>query len=159
MQQIIKDGQIVNDDWAKVDEVGLFPEGKILISVSSWNEQQVQFSKRYGEIGIWMSSNEQPEDIDNIERIPVIAISFDNFMDGRGFSIARLLRERLDFQGEIRAIGSPIRDQLSYMVKCGFNAFDLAGHYNLDEALASLNDFSESYQTSVEQATPLFRRR
>ncbi len=159
MQQIIKNGQLVNDDWNRVDEVGLFPEGKILISMSSWNEQQVQFFKRYGEIGIWMESNENPEEIENLERIPVIGILFENFMDGRGFSIARLLRERLDYQGEIRAIGSPIRDQLSYMVKCGFDAFDLADHYDLEEALASLNDFSESYQTSVQQKTPLFRRR
>lgn len=159
MQQIIKNGQLVNDDWNRVDEVGLFPEGKILISMSSWNEQQVQFFKRYGEIGIWMESNENPEEIENLERIPVIGILFENFMDGRGFSIARLLRERLDYQGEIRAIGLPIRDQLSYMVKCGFDAFDLADHYDLEEALASLNDFSESYQTSVQQKTPLFRRR
>ena len=159
MQQVIKNGQLVNDDWNRVDEVGLFPEGKILISMSSWNEQQVQFFKRYGEIGIWMESNENPEEIENLERIPVIGILFENFMDGRGFSIARLLRERLDYQGEIRAIGSPIRDQLSYMVKCGFDAFDLADHYDLEEALASLNDFSESYQTSVQQKTPLFRRR
>ena len=159
MQQIIKNGQLVNDDWNRVDEIGLFPEGKILISMSSWNEQQVQFFKRYGEIGIWMESNENPEEIENLERIPVIGILFENFMDGRGFSIARLLRERLDYQGEIRAIGSPIRDQLSYMVKCGFDAFDLADHYDLEEALASLNDFSESYQASVQQKTPLFRRR
>ena len=159
MQQIIKNGQLVNDDWNRVDEVGLFPEGKILISMSSWNEQQVQFFKRYGEIGIWMESNENPEEIENLERIPVIGILFENFMDGRGFSIARLLRERLDYQGEIRAIGLPIRDQLSYMVKCGFDAFDLADHYDLEEALASLNDFSESYQASVQQKTPLFRRR
>ena len=159
MQQIIKNGQLVNDDWNRVDEVGLFPEGKILISMSSWNEQQVQFFKRYGEIGIWMESNENPEEIENLERIPVIGILFENFMDGRGFSIARLLRERLDYQGEVRAIGLPIRDQLSYMVKCGFDAFDLADHYDLEEALASLNDFSESYQTSVQQKTPLFRRR
>lgn len=159
MRQIIKDGQLVDDNWTMVDEVGLFPEGKILISSSSWNEQQVQISKRYGEVGIWMTSEEQPEDIENVARIPVIAVLFENFMDGRGFSIARLLRERFDFQGEIRAVGSPIRDQLTYMVKCGFNAFDLADHYDPEEALTSLSDFSESYQTSVDQKEPLFRRR
>ena len=159
MRQIIKGGKLIDDNWTTVDEVGLFPEGKILISLSSWNEQQVQFSKRLGEVGIWMNSDEQPEDIENVARIPVIAVLFENFMDGRGFSIARLLRERFDFQGEIRAVGSPIRDQLTYMVKCGFNAFDLADHYDPEEALTSLSDFSESYQTSVDQKEPLFRRR
>ena len=159
MRQIIKDGILVTDDWTRVDEVGLFPEGKILISMSSWNEQQVQFAKRYGDVGIWMNPDEDPEEIENIARIPLIAILFDNFMDGRGFSLARVLREQFDFQGEIRAIGSPIRDQLTYMVKCGFNAFDLADHYDAEEALASLADFSESYQTSAGQETPLFRRR
>ena len=159
MPQIIKDGALINDDWTRVDEVGLFPDGKILISMSSWNEQQVQFSKRFGDVGIWINSDEDLEEIENIERIPLIAILFENFMDGRGFSLARILREQYDFQGEIRAIGSPIRDQLTYMVKCGFNSFDLADHYDPEEALASLADFSESYQTSVEQETPLFRRR
>lgn len=159
MPKIIRDGQLVENEWQLVDEVGLFPDGKILISMSSWNEQQVQIAKRGGEIGIWMASDETPEEIENLSKIQIIAIRFDNFMDGRGFSIARQLRERYGFKGEIRAVGAPIRDQLTYMVRCGFNAFELAEHYDPAEALASLKDFSDNYQTSVEQKTPLFRRR
>lgn len=159
MPLIIKDGQVVEDDWHLVEDAGLFPEGKIIISMSSWNEQQVQFSKRFGKVGVWMDSDESPEDIDNLHKVVLVAIRFDNFMDGRGFSIARLLRERYQYEGEIRAIGAPIRDQLSYLQRCGFNAFQLADHYDPEEALASLKDFTENYQADTHQETPLFRRR
>jgi len=56
-------------------------------------------------------------------------------------------------------MGAPIRDQLSYLVRVGFNAFELPEHYDAEDALNSLKDFSESYQVAVDQPVPLFRRR
>lgn len=160
MPQIIKDGRILDDNWQLIDnDVSALPQGQALVPLSYWNDHQAEIATRPNDIGLWLASNEAPNDITQPENAPVIAVKFDNFMDGRGFSIARLLRERLNYQGEIRAIGNPIRDQLTYMVRCGFNAFQLAEHYDLEEALESLKDFSENYQISVEQKTPLFRRR
>jgi uncharacterized protein (DUF934 family) len=80
-------------------------------------------------------------------------------MDGRGFSVARLLRERYGFTGELRASGGVIRDQLCYLQRCGFSSFDLDADINIEAAVESLNDFSEGYQISVDLPTPLFRRR
>ena len=79
--------------------------------------------------------------------------------DGRGYSIARLLRERYGFKGEIRAIGDVLQDQLFPMKRVGFNAYALPEGKNLDKALASLRVFSETYQAAVDQPQPLFRRR
>ena len=87
-----------------------------------------------------------------------VAVDFPKFMDGRGFSYARELREQRRYQGEIRAVGDFIRDQLFYMKRCGFSSYALPSD-ELEAALASLNDFSESYQSSVDQPLPLFRRR
>jgi len=89
----------------------------------------------------------------------VVAIRFPKFVDGRGFSVARLLRERYQYQGEIRAIGEIIRDQLYLLQRCGFNAFEFGAEVNLAEASKSLADFSDAYQVAVDQPVPLFKRR
>ena len=96
---------------------------------------------------------------EGIADFALIAINFPGFMDGRGFSVARLLRERYGFTGELRASGGVIRDQLCYLQRCGFSSFDLDADINIEAAVESLNDFSEGYQISVDLPTPLFRRR
>lgn len=95
---------------------------------------------------------------DHLDQIPLVAINFPTFMDGRGFSYARELRER-GFKGELRATGQFIRDQLVYLSRCGFDSFQMADESLLEDALASLGDFSEFYQASANQPLPLFRRR
>lgn len=162
MSQIIKDGQLIENNWEfleSLEEGEALPPGQIVVPVAIWTEFQSDIATRKDEVGVWLASDQDPRDTENIESAAMIAVKFDTFVDGRGFSIARLLRERLNYTGEIRAVGAPIRDQLTYMTRCGFNAFELADHYDPSEALASLKDFSENYQISVEQKTPLFRRR
>ncbi|MGD9953167.1 MAG: DUF934 domain-containing protein [Burkholderiales bacterium] len=91
-----------------------------------------------------------------VERVEV---HFPKLTDGRGYSIARLLRERFGFRGELRAVGDVQRDQLFYLSRVGFDAFLLRDGEHAAEALAALQDFSEAYQASVERPLPLFRRR
>jgi uncharacterized protein (DUF934 family) len=88
-----------------------------------------------------------------------VEVSFPKFGDGRGFSIGRLLRERHGYRGELRAVGHITRDLLLYLESCGFDAFELRPGEDPHEALAGFDDFSESYQASVAQPLPLFRRR
>jgi uncharacterized protein (DUF934 family) len=88
-----------------------------------------------------------------------VEVNFPKFGDGRGFSIARLLRERYGYKGELRAVGQVARDHLYYMEQCGFDAFLLREGEDVAEALAAFDDFSEAYQASVAQPVPLFRRR
>ncbi len=89
----------------------------------------------------------------------VIAINFPKFGDGRGYSIARLLRERYGYKGELRAVGEVARDHLHAMAQCGFDAFQLREGENPQEALQAFGDFSEQYQATAAQPLPLFRRR
>ena len=96
--------------------------------------------------------------LDHLESIDLVAINFPVFTDGRGFTYARELRDR-GYRGEIRAVGHFIRDQLTYLTRVGVNAFEPAGDLDLDEAVASLADFSEFYQASTKETLPLFRRR
>ncbi len=88
-----------------------------------------------------------------------VEVNFPSFTDGRGYSIARLLRERHGYVGELRAVGDVQRDHLFNLARCGFDTFLLRKDEDADEALAAFDDFSETYQASVEEPQPLFRRR
>jgi uncharacterized protein (DUF934 family) len=91
--------------------------------------------------------------------VRVIAVNFPKFGDGRGYSIARLLRERYGYPGELRAVGEVGRDNLFFMAQCGFDAFELRAGEDPQEALAALGEFSTLYASTAVQPRPLFRRR
>ena len=161
MAQLLKDNKIIEDSWRIVDEsVEHLPSGNVLLSIEQCQKFSEKFSEQDGHIGLWLDGN---ADIDNIidfvQQMSLVAVKFPKFADGRGFSTARLLRERYNYQGELRAIGEFIRDQLYLLQRCGFNAFQFANDQDLIEAGKSLNDFSEAYQVSADQKQPLFRRR
>lgn len=94
-----------------------------------------------------------------LDRVARIEVNFPKFSDGRGFSIARLLRERHGYKGELRAVGEVVRDHLYNMEAAGFDAFQLREGEDAAEALGGFEDFSEAYQASVARPLPLFRRR
>jgi uncharacterized protein (DUF934 family) len=163
-QQIIKDGQIVDDHWQVLRLEDLSPDScpltpdSIIVPLSVWQAQYATLSQR-GNVGVWLASSERAESLKaDIPHLPIIAIDFPKFSDGRGYSIAYHLRARLNYRGELRAIGDVLRDQLFYMQRVGFNAFAVRADRNIHDALAGLNDFSISYQTSIDQPLPLFRR-
>jgi uncharacterized protein (DUF934 family) len=89
----------------------------------------------------------------------VIAINVPKFGDGRGYSIARLLRERHGYKRELRAVGEVARDHLYAMEQCGFDAFQLRDGEDPREAMKAFGDFTEQYQATAAQPLPLFRRR
>ena len=86
-------------------------------------------------------------------------MNFPKFTDGRGYTTARLLRERYAYRGEIRAIGDVLRDQLFSYQRVGFDAFALRADKDPVDALKAFEEFSEVYQASTDQPLPLFRRR
>jgi uncharacterized protein (DUF934 family) len=96
---------------------------------------------------------------DRLGAVARVEVNFPKFTDGRGYSIARLLRERYGYQGELRAVGDVQRDQLFHLSRCGFDAFLLREGQDAEVALSAFRDFSEAYQASVERPEPLFRRR
>ena len=139
-------------------------DGKILVPLSVWVARKSELAPRLAaaELGVWLESFELVEDlvasIADINRLPVIAVNFPRFADGRGFSIATLLRTRFAYKNEIRAIGDVLRDQLFYMKRCGFDAALMRPDRSTPDALASLRDFSEPYQGAVDNPLPVWRR-
>ena len=136
------------------------PAGDIIVPLALWQGRREALLGRTGRLGVWLNSNEDPAAIaEDLRHFDVVAVNFPKFGDGRGFSTARLLRERYGWKGELRAIGDVFRDQIFYLASCGFNAFVLREGEDPHEAMAGFRDFSETYQSSVEHPVPLFRRR
>src|SRR3989441_9771570 len=115
-------------------------------------------SPEQGEV-LTLEPTDDPASVaDRLGRVARVEVNFPKFGDGRGFSIARLLRERYGYRGELRAVGQVGRDHLFYLESCGFDAFLLRDGEDPEEARAAFNDFSESYQASAERPLPLSRR-
>ena len=166
MAIIIKDKQVAADPWQRLElgSDGSLPavpaSGDIIVPLALWQERRDELLARPGRLGVWLNSNEEPAAIaEDLRLFGVVAVNFPKFIDGRGFSIGRLLRERYGWKGELRAVGDVFRDQLFFLSSCGFNAFALRAGEDPQEALAAFRDFSETYQGSVKQPLPLFRRR
>ena len=166
MTMIIKNRSVVADPWQllKPGDDGTPPAvpltGDIIVPLLLWRKEREALLFRVGRIGVWLDSHEDPAVIaEDLKLFGVVGVNFPKFGDGRGFSTARLLRERYGWKGELRAIGDIFRDQLLFLASCGFDAFALRAGEDPQEALASFGDFSEAYQGSVERPVPLFRRR
>lgn len=166
MTAIIKNRSVVNDPWQLLkpgddgSRPAIPPAGDIIVPLALWRAEREALLLRVGRIGVWLDSHEDPADVaEDLKLFGVVAVNFPKSGDGRGYSTARLLRERYGWKGELRAIGDVFRDHLFFLSSCGFNAFALRAGEDPQEALASLGDFSEAYQSSVERPLPLFRRR
>lgn len=167
MPKIIRHDRIVDDGWQlrvlaadETPETISLPNAPTLLPLAVWLARRDELLARQEPLGVWLDSHEGPEALaDDLEHFTVIAVNFPKFTDGRSYSSARLLRERHGYQGEIRAIGDVLQDQLFYMRRCGIDAYALRADKDLEQALAGLRVFSESYQTAVDQPQPLFRRR
>lgn len=162
---IIKNKTIVADDWMvlrlqehETAESVAVAAGKVIVPLKVWQAQRETLQQRK-DIGVWLASDERPEDLKgDIGKFAVIAVDFPKFSDGRGYSIAYNLRARLGYTGELRAIGDILRDQLFYLQRVGFDTFEPRADRSIEDALKGLSDFSEVYQTSIDQKSPLFRR-
>ena len=161
--QIILDKNIVADAWTHVAEDAALPAaGNLIVPLSFWVREQAALARRVGKTGVWLKGEDDPAHIAVVRelvKLPLIAVEFAQFVDGRGFSIGRLLRERYGFKGELRAFGDVFRDTLPHLARCGFNAFVLKEGKALEDALQAFGDFSDAYQNAADQPAPYFRRR
>jgi uncharacterized protein (DUF934 family) len=154
--RVIKDRKIVDDAWEILAPDAPIPDsGDVIVSVALWNQWN---GERAGKLGVLLKSDELPEQIEGLERAPLVAIEFPKFGDGRGYSSARLLRDRLGYKGELRAVGDVLRDQLFYMARCGIDSFALKAGKDIESALSAFDDFSVAYQAAADDPRPLFRR-
>ncbi len=161
---ITLNGEIKPDNWTLVarpeeGEALTLPAGPALIPADLWLADRQQYAGKET-IGVWLESHDEPGILaDAMDELPIIAVNFPKFTDGRGYSSARLLRERYGYKGELRAVGDVLLDQLQFMKRCGFDSYALRADKDIKLAAHCLNFFSQAYQAATDTDEPLFRRR
>jgi uncharacterized protein (DUF934 family) len=150
---LIKDRMIVADDWRHVgDDEALPAAGGVIVSLARWQAERATLDGRNAPLGIRLKSSEGPQTIaPDLDRFDVVAVEFPTFRDGRGYSTARLLRQRYRYAGELRAVGEVLRDQLDFMLRCGFDAFEYAGRTAAEEAMSAFDEIGVAYQTAADR--------
>ena len=150
---LIKDRRVVEDEWRHVGDAEDLPaEGGVIVSLNRWQNERVVLDGRNAPLGIRLNSDERPETIaPDLDRFDLVALDFPAFKDGRAFSTARLLRERYRYTGELRAVGDVLRDQLQFMLRCGFDAFEYSGATVADEVIAAFDEIGVVYQTAADR--------
>jgi uncharacterized protein (DUF934 family) len=145
---------VVDDPWLLLREAqGSLPAGPVIVPLARWLENPQAN-------GVWLGPDDEVESLKPwLTQLPLIALDFPSFRDGRAYSQAYLLRTRLGWAGELRAIGDVLRDQLSHMRQCGFDSFAVREDKSAEDALKGLAGMSVLYGRSVIEPRPLFRRR
>ena len=145
---LIQHSDFADDSWIRLDDASEAPIGaKIIVSLERWQRDRESLLGRNAPVGVLLKSNQPPALIaTDIDRLSLIALEFPKFTDGRAYSYARLLRERHGFKGELRAVGNILRDQLFFMRRVGFDAFEVPDRARAQEWLKSFGDFDVVYQ-------------
>ncbi len=156
MATLIKNKRIAIDSWQQLKPGFAIPaSGDVIVPLAVWTAQREQLVQRAGRHGVLLEKTEDPAVlVADFDRLALIALRFPKFVDGRGYSTARLLR-RLGWKGELRAVGDVLRDQLFYMTRCGFDAFVLREDQDPQVALTAFADFSAPYQPAIDDGVRL----
>lgn len=141
---------IVADPFVNlVDDQPLPEAGGAIVSLTRFRKDRDALLARNAPIGVRLNADESPEELgDDVHRLSVVVVVFPKFRDGRGFSWARMLRTRLNFTGEVRAGGDFLYDQISYLVRTGFDAFET--NFTLEDFSRALSEMSAVYQPSAD---------
>ncbi len=111
-------------------------------------------------VGVRLQPSEAVEDLAyDLPRLSVVQLVFAKFRDGRPYSSARVLRERLGYQGELRAVGDVLREQAAHMVRCGFDSFEPADSSSADQWLAAAHRYRHVYQRAADDRQPVYVER
>ena len=161
MATLIKNKRIVPDTWQLLEPAadGGLPNlpqtGDWIVPFAVWTEQRAQLTEhkteRQGRNGVLLENTDDARVLaGDFDKLALIAVRFPKFTDGRGYSIARILR-RAGWKGELRAVGDVLRDQLFYMTRCGFDAFALRADQDMQTALSAFSDFTAPYQNAIDE--------
>ncbi len=164
MPLLINQQLVEHDSWQRADEAADFSSAAIpaqvdlLVSWDQWQRARDVLLARGGRLGVLI-----PNDLDlaqlagDLPRLALVAIDFPSFADGRGFSLARLLRQRYGFTGQVRASGDVTWDRLRFMQRCGFDAMEIDAKRFTPAMLQAFSEISVSYQGAADGIAPLYQ--
>ena len=158
---LVKNGKISGDAFVRVADDAEIPAGAaVLISAARFLADADALSRRLGKTGvIWPNNRDVDDLVPYLDRLAVVALVFPTFRDGRAYSQARLLRERYHYRGELRATGQVLRDQFVFMLRAGFDAFEVKKDSDAEAFANTVKRYSVFYQpTGDGRVTALHRR-
>ncbi len=159
--RLVKRGQIVEDRFVRVlDDAPIPDDAPVLIPAARFLANSSLVVNREAPAGvIWPNSRRVSELEPYLYRLALIALVFPTFRDGRAYSQARQLRERFGFRGELRATGDVLRDQFSFLLRAGFDAFEVRKDTDATAFAEAVARYSVVYQPAGDGRAPALRLR
>jgi uncharacterized protein (DUF934 family) len=158
---LVKDGDVVADRYVRIlDDAPIPASGAVLLPAERFLADAAEFAARQGETGVIWPNNRDIDDLaPHLDKLSLVALVFPKFQDGRAYSQARILRERLGFRGELRATGQVLRDQFVLMLRAGFDAFEVKKDADAKVFPAVTKRYSVFYQPTGDGRLTAFRQR
>jgi uncharacterized protein (DUF934 family) len=153
VSRLIRFGQkdFAEDNFTAVADDAALPDGGVLVSLARFQKERETLLARNTPLGVRLQSSENPESLgEDVNRLSLVVLEFPKFRDGRAFSWARMLRTRLGFKGEIRAMGDFLYDQINYQHRVGFDAWEVPDHFTLAQFARALTEMTDVYQPSTD---------
>ncbi|MBL4907737.1 MAG: DUF934 domain-containing protein [Sneathiella sp.] len=142
-----------------LEDADSLPTGDIYVPFEEWKNRRQDMLKRNGRLGVILSNTDDVSELEaDLERLDLIVLEFPKMSDGRAFTQARLLRERYGYKNEIRATGDVLRDQIFYMQRCGFDAFEVREDQDINSILKAFDEMTVTYQPAADEEFPIWRR-
>ena len=165
MTKLLKDGNVVSDTWVHVSDDADLPEtGGVIVSLARWQSDHNSLAGRKDGVGVRLEAGQSPEEIkDDLAQFGVVALELPKFGDGRAYSYARMLKTRVGFEGEVRAVGDVLRDQFRAMYRCGFDVLEVSSDVPAEKLEAAwqdaLGEIRYAYQPACRGPQMVIRRR
>lgn len=153
---LIKHGCFAQDHFASIADDATLPVNGTIVSLARFQKERDALATRNAPLGVRLKSSESPEALGgDVHRLSVVVLEFSAFRDGRPFSWARMLRTRMNYAGEIRAAGHFLHDQLAFMTRTGFDAFEVPKGFSLAQFERALAEMFYVYQPSADGRTTI----
>ena len=162
--RILRRQEIVQDDWTLIEDAHVAPEraadGKLIVTLARWRADRGSLLAAQAAVGVLLPNTADVEALyPEIDDRPLIALQFPTFSDGRALSQAVVLRKRVGFRGELRAVGDVIRDLVFWLGRCGFDSIVPRQDQSLEACKEALEELSVAYQAAADDHTPVWVRR
>lgn len=163
MTAILRDGELVEDNWTLIEDgrTDIEPAGgKVIVTLARWRAERESLLSGHAAVGVLVPNTADIEAVyPEIRDRQLIALQFPAFADGRALSQAVVLRKRLGFRGELRAVGDVIRDLVFWLGRCGFDSIVPRQDQSLEACRAALGELTVAYQAAADEHTPVWIRR
>jgi len=158
---LVKGGKVVADGYLRVEDGAVVPErGAVLVPAERFLADREELARHDGPVGVvWPNNRNVAELAPYLDKLALVALAFPSYRDGRAYSQARLLRERYGFSGEVRATGQVLRDQFLFLMRAGFDAFDVVKPADAEAFEEAARRYSVFFQPTGDGRVTVARRR